>query len=258
MSMNTKPNIIILHGNHNTKHTDAWYSTLGDKFVEAGYQVDVRTHEENIINSRTEIINTLKNVIKCDENTIIIGHSSGSLACMRYAELYKALGLVLVTPYYSDMGNQHEKDSGYFDFIWDRTSMQKNVKWILQFSSDADPFIPYKEQSQVIRRMLRHKQDRNTWDIVEKFDFNFYKCIDMHHIGKKFKTANFIFELVNMKVMSLQLPQQLTSNEITDLDTTVTVNIELVEDGKEEESICIKSGYKLLPIDCELNIHWED
>ena len=141
--MSIIPKIIILHGNHGTTHKDAWYSTLACKFIEAGFQVDLRTHPENIINSRINIIDTLKNELDCDENTIIIGHSSGAQACLRYAELYKAFGLVLVTPYTTHMGNEHEKESGYFDFPWNPLAIRNNVKWIIQFSSDTDPFISY-------------------------------------------------------------------------------------------------------------------
>ena len=162
--MTNIPKIIILHGNHGTTHTDAWYSSLASKFIEAGYQVDLRTLPENIINSRINVIDTLKNEFNCDENTIIIGHSSGAQACLRYAELYKALGLVLVTPYITHMGNEHEKESGYFDFPWNPNAIHDNVKWIIQFSSDTDPFISYNEQSQIIRRMLRYPY----------FDYNYY------------------------------------------------------------------------------------
>jgi len=232
---NLTPKFVILHGNHGTKAEDAWYTSLKDKLSSAGYQVDLRTHPESTINSRTEVIRTLKEEINVDDNTIIIGHSSGAQACMRYAELYPVLGLVLVTPYVTHMGNQHEKESGYFDFQWNPVSIRNNTKWIIQFSSDADPFISYKEQSQVIRRMLR-KSD---------FDYTYYKCIDMHHIGKKYKSANFIFDIVREKITSQNLLTTVTSSELNENDESVEVHIEKVNNGEEEDVIEITSDHPL-------------
>ena len=97
-----KPNFVILHGNHGTKAEDAWYTDLYNKLSKAGHKIDLRTHDESIINSRVNIIKTLKDEIKCDENTVIIGHSSGAQACLRYAEEHPVL--VLVTPYVTHMG----------------------------------------------------------------------------------------------------------------------------------------------------------
>jgi len=62
----TKPNFVILHRNHGTKAEDAWYKYLYNKLIHYGYQLDLRTHEENIINSRIEIIRTLKEEINCN------------------------------------------------------------------------------------------------------------------------------------------------------------------------------------------------
>jgi uncharacterized protein len=41
--------------------------------------------------------------IKADENTILIGHSSGAEAAMRYLETYKLLGCVLVGACHTDV-----------------------------------------------------------------------------------------------------------------------------------------------------------
>lgn len=227
----SKPNFVILHGNNGTKADEAWYTYLYNKLSIYSYKIDLRTHEENIINSRVNIIKTLKDEIKCDENTIIIGHSSGALAGMRYAELYPILGLVLVTPYVTHMGNEHEKESGYFDYPWKPNEIRKNTKWIMQFSSDDDPFISYKDQSQVIRRMLRNLD----------FDYTYYKCVNMHHIGKKFQSANFLYKILISKVIDNFLPENILTNELNDNNVTIQVKIEKVNNGEEEGIILIKT-----------------
>jgi predicted alpha/beta hydrolase family esterase len=251
----TKPNFVILHGNHGTKAEDAWYTYLYNKLIPYGYQVDLRTHEEIVINSRVEIIRTLKEEINCNENTIIIGHSSGAEACMRYAEVFKVLGLVLVTPYVTHMGNNHEKESGYFDYPWKPNDIRNNAKWIIQFSSSDDPFISYKEQSQVIRRMLRNPD----------FDYTYYKCVNMHHIGKKYQTVNFIYRILLSKIIDNVLPNNITTNELNDNNETVKVEIEKVNDGDEENLITIKNddpffsswNDNILPVNTDLHLIFE-
>ena len=42
--------------------------------------------------------------LKADENTVLIGHSSGAEAIMRLAEKHKVFGLVLVSACYTDLG----------------------------------------------------------------------------------------------------------------------------------------------------------
>lgn len=39
----------------------------------------------------------MREQMECDENTVIIGHSSGAEAAMRFAEKYKVKGIILVS-----------------------------------------------------------------------------------------------------------------------------------------------------------------
>uniref|UniRef100_A0A8K9ULZ7 RB binding protein 9, serine hydrolase n=1 Tax=Oncorhynchus mykiss TaxID=8022 RepID=A0A8K9ULZ7_ONCMY len=87
--------------------------------------------------------------LECDEETVIIGHSSGAVAAMRYAETHKVFGLILVGAYTYDLGD--ERESGEFtDFLpWEQ--MRRNVGHIVQFGSKDDPFLPWEEQKVVHR-----------------------------------------------------------------------------------------------------------
>uniref|UniRef100_A0A8B9WRP3 RB binding protein 9, serine hydrolase n=1 Tax=Bos mutus grunniens TaxID=30521 RepID=A0A8B9WRP3_BOSMU len=49
--------------------------------------------------------------LHCDEETIIIGHSSGAIAAMRYAETHRVYAIVLVAAYTSDLGDANERAS---------------------------------------------------------------------------------------------------------------------------------------------------
>ena len=54
-------------------------------------------------------------------------------------------GAVLVGVCYTDLGEESERKSGYFDDPWQWEKIRKNAKWIIQFASTDDPSIPIKE-----------------------------------------------------------------------------------------------------------------
>jgi len=88
-----------------------------------------------------------------DENTIIIGHSSGAVAAMRYAEDHKILGSILVGACHTDLGEENEKISGYYDEPWQWEDIQKNQQWIIQFASVDDPFIAIAEARHIHEKL---------------------------------------------------------------------------------------------------------
>ncbi|KAJ3614162.1 hypothetical protein NHX12_017738 [Muraenolepis orangiensis] len=99
----------------------------------------------------------------CDENTLLIGHSSGAAAAMRYAETHQVFGIILVGAYMSDLGDSNERASGYFSRPWDWSSIQSNAGPLVQFGSSDDPFLPWEEQQEVADRLqtdLRQYSDR--------------------------------------------------------------------------------------------------
>ncbi|MNT12459.1 putative hydrolase YdeN [compost metagenome] len=83
--------------------------------------------------------------IQIGENDIVIGWSSGAVAAMRYAESHTVRGLVLVSPSYTDLGDELEKQSGYFDTPWKWDKIKENSQSIALITGDDDPYIPQDE-----------------------------------------------------------------------------------------------------------------
>ncbi|XP_033115894.1 serine hydrolase RBBP9-like [Anneissia japonica] len=106
----------------------------------------------------------MQDVLKCDQSTIIIGHSSGAVAAMRYAETHTVLGIILVSAYVTDIGDENERASGYFSRPWEWEKVKNNTKFIVQFGSEDDPFLPWEsEQMQVVKGLnpeLHRYQDK--------------------------------------------------------------------------------------------------
>ena len=88
---------------------------------------------------------------------ILVGHSSGAQAALRYAELYTTRGIVLVSATYSDLGDAGERASGYYPQGHGENEtnpykfhdMKKNCKKWIQLHSDDDPFIPLYEAEKI-------------------------------------------------------------------------------------------------------------
>lgn len=53
-------------------------------------------------------IQFMRDDIQINEDDVVIGHSSGAAAIMRYIETHKVKGVVLVSAYYTDLGDETE------------------------------------------------------------------------------------------------------------------------------------------------------
>lgn len=140
-----KIKIIFLPGNGGDGNTSyGWFPYAKDKFEQIGIEVLNPVFPDGIL-ARKDFWLPFLESLNPDENTILIGHSSGAVAIMKYTENNKVLGSVLVAPCYTDLGLSSEKVSGYYNDTWNWIDIKKNHKWIIQFSSINDPFIPIEE-----------------------------------------------------------------------------------------------------------------
>lgn len=141
-----------------------WYGWLHKKLNQLPtVSCDLRNMPDPITAKETIWIPFMHGEMNCDESTIIIGHSSGAEAAMRYAEKYKVKGIVLVSACVTDLGDENERESGYYSRPWDWTAIKANTKFVVQFGSTDDPFIPWNEQQQVVDGLqseLKKYQDK--------------------------------------------------------------------------------------------------
>lgn len=95
----------------------------------------------------------IEDVLGVDENTIVIGHSSGAEAAMRLLEKRKALGLVLVCACHTDLGEESERISNYYSRPWEWELIKSNCQWILQYHSTDDHLVPVEEADFVAEKL---------------------------------------------------------------------------------------------------------
>ncbi|MFA5945386.1 MAG: alpha/beta hydrolase [Patescibacteria group bacterium] len=135
---------IIIRGNGNAKPSSHWFPYVERELTKLGLEVVNVEFPDPVMAHEREWLPFLDE-LGADENTILIGHSSGAVAAMRYAEKNEILGSVLVGACYTDLGDAGERESGYYDRPWDWEAIKKNQRWIVQFASTDDPLIPIAE-----------------------------------------------------------------------------------------------------------------
>lgn len=145
---------ILIHGNGKSKATDNWLPYLKRELEKLGIKVDSPQFPDTELARAIYWLPYLENELKPDENTFIVGHSSGAIVAMRYAETHRILGSALIGTYYTDLGYETEKLSGYFDAPWNWDAIRKNQKWSIQFAGANDPWIPIQE-AHVVRDRLK-------------------------------------------------------------------------------------------------------
>lgn len=140
-----KPRFVYIHGNQSTHWSFAWAAWLKDELEKLGYETFFETMPDSVIARSEYWLPFLKDHVKVGENDVIIGWSSGAVAAMRYAEENILLGSILVSPCYTDLGDDMEKQSGYYDRPWNWGKIKANQQKTALLWGDDDPYIPQPE-----------------------------------------------------------------------------------------------------------------
>lgn len=178
--------IIIIHGNGGSTPQDNWIPYLQTELEKLNLTVIARQFPDANLARESYWIPFLKNELKADESTIVIGHSSGAVAAMRFAESNKLLGSILVGVCYTDLGNEYEILSGYYDRPWNWQAIKNNQQWIALFASTDDPWIPIKEPR----------------FIQEQLQPDYYEFTNQGHFGGDRRKETFpeIIEVIKQKL----------------------------------------------------------
>lgn len=175
---------IFIPGNGGGGPKDNWFPYLKTELEKLNVEVIASEFPDSQLARESYWLPFLKNDLKADEQTILIGHSSGAIAAMRLAETQRILGSVLVGSYHTDLGLSTEKQSGYFDRPWNWSSIIQNQGWIIQFASPTDPWIPIEEARFV----------------HEKLNTDYYELPNQGHFGGDYYKPEFPELLAALKV----------------------------------------------------------
>lgn len=149
-----KPRCIYIHGNQTEHWSFGWALWLKAELERLGFETFFETMPDSIIARSEYWLPFLSDHVKAGENDILIGWSSGAVAAMRYAETQAIRGSVLVSPCYTDLDDELEKQSGYYAKPWDWEAIKANQQQIGLFYGTDDPYIP-QAQFQFIKNQLQ-------------------------------------------------------------------------------------------------------
>ena len=145
--------VVLIHGNGGQSVEKLWFPYIQSELTKQGIEVIARTFPDNELAREEYWIPFLKDELKADKETILVGHSSGAVAALRFAETTPILGSVLIGVYYTDLGIESEKQAGYFNRPWNWDAIRQNQQWTVIFASTDDPWIPI-EQPRFIQQQL--------------------------------------------------------------------------------------------------------
>lgn len=148
--------VIILPGNGCTNILQSnWYGWLRSALEVR----DVHCVAENMPDphkaQRNIWIPFIRDTLGADCDSILVGHSSGAQAALRFAEDHKVGGIVLVAATFTDLGDAGERASGYYPLnnesenMYKFSAMRANCPKWYQFHSDDDCFIPVHEAERI-------------------------------------------------------------------------------------------------------------
>lgn len=140
----TRTKVIIVHGNQGGTGEDQWIPWLKNELEQRDFEVLNPTFPDNH-EAKSSVWLPYLEGLGADENTIIVGWSSGAVAAMRYAESHRIKASVLIGACHTDLNDDVEKLSGYYDAPWNWDAIRSNQEWVAQFASQDDPVIPIEE-----------------------------------------------------------------------------------------------------------------
>ena len=164
----------MIPGNGNSDITENWFPKVKSELQKLGLDVIAKNMPDPELARKQYWIPFIKENLST-ENSILIGHSSGAVATLRYLEENKAQLAILVGVCHTDLGDEDEKKSGYYNEPWKWDKIKKNTEKIVIFASKDDPYIPISE----------------TLHVKNELDAEYHEYNDEGHFGSDVNKKEF-------------------------------------------------------------------
>jgi predicted alpha/beta hydrolase family esterase len=148
-----------------------WYPWMARKLTESGVSIDLRGFPDHLYAHEDIWKKFVVEKLQLTPATIVIGHSSGAACALRLMEEHNFAACVLVSAYDTDLGDDLERESGYFTRPFNYALMKSNVRKIVQFHSTSDHLVPVAVARRVSNGLRPEAEYIETED-----DYHFQDC----------------------------------------------------------------------------------
>mmetsp|Transcript_19028 Transcript_19028/g.18288 ORF Transcript_19028/g.18288 Transcript_19028/m.18288 type:complete len:190 (-) Transcript_19028:12-581(-) len=138
--------------------SSVWYSWFAKQMESrpAVTECVIRNFPDPYVCKESVWVPFLTNEIGLDQDTIVVGHSTGAACAMRLLEsddIAFLRGVVLVAAAHTDLGEESERKSEYFNRPWNWEKMKQGAQKIVCFHGTDDPLIPVSEARHIAQKM---------------------------------------------------------------------------------------------------------
>ena len=152
-----KPRIVYLHGDQVLFWNWGWVAKLAAELADNGYPTFFELFPDSIEARAQYWLPFLQDHVRVTDCDVLVGWSCGAVAAMRFAQTHPVRGLVLVAPYYTDLGLPEVRRSGFVTEPWDWEAVRGNAGSVAIFHSDQDPYISQTEFDHLARALGAHR-----------------------------------------------------------------------------------------------------
>lgn len=144
-SLPREARIVYIHGDGVLYWSWGWVARLRDDLQAAGFDTFFELFPDSIEARAQYWMPFLKDHVRVTNDDVLLGWSCGAVAALRFAQQARVRGLVLVAPYYTDLGLDVVRRAGWVSDPWDWPRIRSNASHISIFHSEDDPFISQAE-----------------------------------------------------------------------------------------------------------------
>lgn len=165
-------NCLILHGTRGSSREN-WFPWLKGELIKSGLKTEVPDFPHSDTPDLDDWLNHLKDY-QIDENTVLVGHSMGSVLILRLLEQrIKIKAAFLVAAFAHDLGWEVLRDSHFFNKPFDWETIKNNCKHFEVFTSKNDPHLKIEDGAEVADNLKIENQVLDAYKHFNMTEFPF-------------------------------------------------------------------------------------
>jgi hypothetical protein len=164
--------VLIIHG-WESNSREHFFLEEKERIEKLGYEVAVPDMPDTLHPKQDEWVQVIKD-FNPDENSILIGHSLGGVAVLRYLEkaTNKTGKCILIATPIRKLGPGYEGTENFLEKDFDWNKIKENAKKFVVFNQTEDPAIPLQQGKDLAKYLDAELVVVKGNDHFDKIDFN--------------------------------------------------------------------------------------